>query len=73
MSLKLHCVLGVGNSIVDNSHSGGQAYEVDIETGYVVSPSWSHNSPDLLIHPGYRYFYVGSIDSLLGGGEESLL
>ena len=35
--------VGVGNSIVDNSHSGGQAYEVDIETGYVVSPSWSHN------------------------------
>jgi hypothetical protein len=53
--------VGVGDSIVDNSHSGGQAYEVDIETGYVVSPSWSHNSPDLLIHPGTDIFMLGQL------------
>ena len=43
---------GVGEAIVDNSHTGGQAYEVDIETGVVDSRSWSHRAPGLLVHPG---------------------
>lgn len=50
---------GVGDAIVDNSHSGGQAYEVDIDTGAVDSRSWSHNSPGLLIHPGTDIVMLG--------------
>lgn len=50
---------GVGDSIVDNSHSGGQAYEVDIETGAVDSRSWSHATPGLLVHPGTDIVMLG--------------
>lgn len=50
---------GVGESIVDNSHSGGQAYEVDIETGAVDSRSWSHATLGLLVHPGTDIVMLG--------------
>lgn len=43
--------VGVGDSIVDNSHSGGCAYEVDPILGIIVSPSYEANGDIHIIHP----------------------
>ena len=51
--------VGVGDSIVDNSHSGGCAYEVDINTGLIDSPNWSHSHVDEYIHPGTNICMLG--------------
>lgn len=50
---------GVGESIVDNSHSGGFAYEIDVETGRIISCGWSHTSTDQLYHPGSNICMLG--------------
>lgn len=42
---------GVGDSIVDNSHSGGCAYEVDRESGKIISPSYCADGTSSEIHP----------------------
>ena len=44
--------VGVGDCIVDNSHSGGIAYEIDLETGIIDSKGWGHDYSDVLFHPG---------------------
>ena len=49
--LKTVLRVGIGDSIVDNSHSGGCAYEVDKETGYITSPSYCANGIVTYIHP----------------------
>jgi len=51
--------VGVGDSVVDNSHSGGCAYEVDINTGVIDSPHWSHKYPEGFIHPGTNICMLG--------------
>ncbi len=43
--------VGVGNSIVDNSHSGGCAYEVDTHLGIITSPSYEANGDVHIVHP----------------------
>lgn len=49
--LKTVVRVGIGESIVDNSHSGGCAYEVDSALGYVISPSYCANGLITYIHP----------------------
>ena len=43
--------VGVGKSIVDNSHAGGVSYEIDIPTGRIDSRGWGHVYNDVLVHP----------------------
>lgn len=50
---------GVGDSIVDNSHSGGCAYEVDKELGYIISPYYAANGTSSYIHPGTDICMLG--------------
>lgn len=52
---------GVGDSIVDNSHSGGRSYEIDLETGIIDSKGWGHGqvSGKGIIHPGTDICMLG--------------
>lgn len=50
---------GVGASIVDNSHSGGCSYEVDVDTGRIDSFGWSHTMKGLIFHPGSKICMLG--------------
>lgn len=50
---------GVGTSIVDNSHSGGCSYEVDIDTGRIDSFGWSHTRTGMIFHPGSDICMLG--------------
>lgn len=50
---------GVGDSIVDNSHSGGCAYEVDKDLGYIISPYYAANGKSSYIHPGTDLCMLG--------------
>lgn len=49
--LKTVLRVGIGDSIVDNSHSGGCAYEVDKENGYIISPYYRSDGSSEYIHP----------------------
>lgn len=49
--LKTVIRVGVGDSIVDNSHSGGCAYEVDRNLGIIISESYQANGGVNIIHP----------------------
>ena len=52
--------VGIGDSIVDNSHSGGISYEVDLNTGIVDSRGWRINGEsDYLYHPGTDICMMG--------------
>lgn len=51
--------IGIGESIVDNSHNGGCAYEVDLKTGIVCSKGWGHIYNDNIIHPGSEKKVIG--------------
>ena len=42
---------GVGEAIVDNSHSGGLSYEIDMETGRIDSKAWGHQNGGGIFHP----------------------
>lgn len=57
--LKTVVRVGIGESIVDNSHSGGCAYEIDQTFGYVISPSYCANGLITYIHPGTNICMVG--------------
>lgn len=50
---------GVGDSIVDNSHAGGCSYEIDVNTGRIISCGWSHTVTDQLFHPGSDICMLG--------------
>lgn len=50
---------GIGESIVDNSHSGGCAYEIDRILGYIISPSYCANGLITYIHPGTDICMLG--------------
>lgn len=50
---------GIGESIVDNSHSGGCAYEIDQELGYIISPYYAANGKSSYIHPGTKICMLG--------------
>lgn len=49
--LKTVVRVGVGDSIVDNSHSGGCAYEVDRNLGIIISESYQADGGVNIIHP----------------------
>lgn len=57
--LKTTLRVGVGNAVVDNSHSGGISYEIDIATGRIVSKGWSHAKSNVCIHPGTEIYMPG--------------
>ena len=50
---------GVGASVVDNSHSGGCSYEIDVESGRIVSRGWSHTVTEQIFHPGSDICMLG--------------
>lgn len=50
---------GIGESIVDNSHAGGCAYEVDLESGKISSHSYCANGLETEIHPGTNIMMIG--------------
>lgn len=50
---------GIGESIVDNSHSGGCAYEIDQDLGYIISPYYAANGKSSYIHPGTEICMLG--------------
>ena len=50
---------GVGESIVDNSHSGGVSYEIDIDTGIIDSRGWGHVHSGGIIHPNTNICMIG--------------
>jgi hypothetical protein len=58
--LKTVVRVGIGNSIVDNSHSGGCAYEIDIMTGHIISTSFCYKTGIIShIHPGTDICMLG--------------
>lgn len=50
---------GIGESIVDNSHSGGCAYEIEQELGYIISSYYAANGHSSFIHPGTEICMIG--------------
>lgn len=50
---------GIGDSIVDNSHAGGCAYEIDKDHGYIISKSYEANGLTHYIHPGTQICMLG--------------
>lgn len=57
--LKTTLRVGIGNAIVDNRHSGGISYEVNLESGRIVSKGWSHRLSNVMIHPGTDICMLG--------------
>jgi hypothetical protein len=57
----LSCSIRVGGagSCVDNYHSGGVVYPVDIETGVVYMPGKDIMGKELIYHPGTNKKVVG--------------
>ena len=51
--------VGVGNSIVDNSHTGGVSYEIDLTTGIIDSHGWGHNDNEVIFHPRTNICMIG--------------
>lgn len=51
--------VGVGESVVDNYAHGGCAYEVDLETGRIISPSLTKDGKEVYIHPQTDIFMLG--------------
>ena len=53
---------GVGSSVVDNSHSGGVSYEIDLESGRITSRGWGHQyRQGVLLHPETDICMMGRI------------
>lgn len=57
--LKMLLRAGVGNSIVDNYAHGGCVYEIDISTGYIISPSLMKTGEEVFIHSGSNIVMLG--------------
>ena len=51
--------VGVGDSIIDNSHAGGLSYEIDIDTGIIDSRGWGHQNAGGLYHPNTEICMLG--------------
>lgn len=62
---KAYCIktvlrAGVGECIVDNSHSGGVTYQIDLATGRIISKGWQNgNATRHIIHPGTDICMLG--------------
>lgn len=57
--LKTTLRVGIGDSIVDNSHSGGISYEIDAVTGIIKSRGWGHSYSGGIIHPNTNICMLG--------------
>lgn len=57
--LKMLLRMGVGDSVVDNYSAGGCVYEVDLQTGKVISPSLTKVGKEVFIHPGTDVCMLG--------------
>lgn len=55
------CILraGVGNTVVDNYARGGVIYEVDSESGRIISPGYLKVGNTVYFHPGTEYYMLG--------------
>jgi len=51
--------VGVGDSIVDNYAHGGCVYEVQLESGRIISPSLKKDGTEVYIHPQTDIFMLG--------------
>lgn len=51
--------VGVGKSVVDNYAHGGCAYEVDLESGKIISPSLAKDGSEVYVHPQTEIFMLG--------------
>lgn len=51
--------VGVGDSVVDNYAHGGCVYEVQLETGRIISPSLKKDGTEVFIHPQTDIFMLG--------------
>jgi len=52
--------VGVGDSVVDNYAHGGCVYEVQLETGRIISPSLKKDGTEVYIHPQTDIFHARS-------------
>lgn len=50
---------GVGETDIDNYAQGGCVYEVDLQSGRVISSALSKVNPDVIIHPGTEICMLG--------------
>lgn len=50
---------GVGDTVIDNYASGGCVYEVQTETGRIISPSLKKDGTEVYIHPQTDIFMLG--------------
>lgn len=57
--MKMLLRAGVGDSVVDNYAQGGCVYEIDIETGHIISPSLKKDGTKVYTHPGTDIFMLG--------------
>lgn len=57
--LKMLLRVGVGDSVVDNYANGGCVYELDTDTGHIISPSLKKDGSEVYIHPGTDKFMLG--------------
>jgi len=51
--------VGVGDAVVDNYGSGGCVYDVDLDHGIVMCPSFSKDNVKHIVHPGSSIQMVG--------------
>lgn len=51
--------VGTGDAIIDNYCGGGCVYEVDLESGIIISPSLSKDHGSYIIHPGTNIQMIG--------------
>ncbi len=57
--LKMLFRVGVGDSVVDNYAHGGCVYEVQLESGRIISPSLKKDGTEVYIHPQTDIFMLG--------------
>jgi len=57
--LKILLRIGVGDSVVDNYAHGGCVYEVQLESGRIISPSLKKDGTEVYIHPQTDIFMLG--------------
>lgn len=57
--LKILLRVGVGDTVVDNYAKGGCVYELDPDSGRIISPSLMKTGEVVYVHPGSDIFVLG--------------
>lgn len=57
--LKMLLRAGVGDTVVDNYARGGCVYELDTQSGHIISPSLKKNGEEVRVHPGSDIYVLG--------------